>query len=178
MRSWTSRLAGAQGVLFAQGARFGGHTLYVKDNRLHYGYNFAGMLEQKIDATEDVPVGGSVILSASFDKDGEDPPGVATGVLSLYHGDKKVAVDVSGEPISTWSGRRQRCLPESRASALVRGHDQGGAVREYRAPSLGHDGDAPSGECSVTPATADPAHPGDTPLPARAGLGTGPKAKL
>ena len=74
---------GARGVLFAQGARFGGHALYVKDNRLHYVYNFVGMLEQKIDGTEDIPVGENLILSASFDKDGEDPPGVATGILSL-----------------------------------------------------------------------------------------------
>ena len=34
--------AGAQGVLFAHGSRFGGHALYVKDNRLHYVYNFVG----------------------------------------------------------------------------------------------------------------------------------------
>ena len=81
---------GSRGVLFAQGARFGGHALYVKDNRLHYVYNFVGMLEQKIDGTEDIPVGQNLILSVSFDKDGEDPPGVATGILSLYHGDKKV----------------------------------------------------------------------------------------
>lgn len=32
----------------------------------------------------------NLILSASFDNDGEDPPGVATGVLSLYYGDRKV----------------------------------------------------------------------------------------
>ena len=82
--------AGAQGVLFAQGARFGGHALYVKDNRLHYVNNFVGLVEQKIDGTEDVPVGENQILSASFDKDGEDPPGVSTGILSLYHGDRKV----------------------------------------------------------------------------------------
>ena len=81
---------GAQGVLFAHGSRFGGHALYVKDNRLHYAYNFVGMMEQKIDATEDLPVGENLILSASFDKDGEDPPGVATGILSLYHGETKV----------------------------------------------------------------------------------------
>ena len=77
-------------MLFAHGSRFGGHALYVKDNRLHYAYNFVGMFEQKINGTEDLPVGENLILSASFDKDGEDPPGVATGVLSLYHGDKKV----------------------------------------------------------------------------------------
>ena len=39
---------GAQGVLFAHGARFGGHALYIKDNRLHYVYDFVGSLEQKV----------------------------------------------------------------------------------------------------------------------------------
>jgi arylsulfatase len=81
---------GAQGVIFAHGARFGGHALYVKDNRLHYVNNFVGMIEQQVDATEDLPTGENLILSASFDKDGEDPPGVATGILSLYYGDRKV----------------------------------------------------------------------------------------
>ena len=81
---------GAEGVLFAHGARFGGHALYVKDDRLHYVNSFVGIFEQKIVATEDVPTGENVILSASFEKDGEDPPGVATGILSLFHGDKKV----------------------------------------------------------------------------------------
>jgi arylsulfatase A-like enzyme len=80
----------ASGVLFAQGALFGGHALYVKDNRLHYVNNFVGLIEQKVDATEDLPTGKDLILSASFDKDGEDPPHVSTGILTLYHGDKKV----------------------------------------------------------------------------------------
>ena len=55
---------GAEGVLFAHGSRFGGHALYVKDNRLHYVYSFVGMLEQKIvadrgpaDRREPDPVG-------------------------------------------------------------------------------------------------------------------------
>jgi arylsulfatase A-like enzyme len=81
---------GAEGVLFAHGSRFGGHALYVKDNRLHYVYNFVGSLEQIIVATEDLPVGEGLILSASFEKDGEDPPGISTGILSLYHGEVKV----------------------------------------------------------------------------------------
>ncbi len=81
---------GAEGVLYAQGSRFGGNALYVKDNRLHYVYNFVSLMEQKIDADQDIPTGENLILSASFDKDGEDPPGVSTGVLSLYYGDKKV----------------------------------------------------------------------------------------
>ena len=48
---------GAQGVLFAHGSRFGGHALYIKDNRLHYVNNFVGMMEQKIDGTQDIPTG-------------------------------------------------------------------------------------------------------------------------
>jgi arylsulfatase len=81
---------GAEGVLFAHGARFGGHTLYIKGNRLHYVNSFVGITEQKVSATEDLPTGENLILSASFVKDGENPPGVAAGVLSLYHGDRKV----------------------------------------------------------------------------------------
>jgi arylsulfatase len=45
---------------------------------------------QTIIGTQDVPTGENLILSAAFDKDGEDPPGIATGVLSLFQGDTKV----------------------------------------------------------------------------------------
>ena len=82
--------AGAEGVLFALGSRFGGHALYVKDNRLHYVNSFVGIIEQKIDATEDLPTGEKLIISAAFEKDGEEAPGIATGLLSLYHGGRQV----------------------------------------------------------------------------------------
>ncbi|MFD4135598.1 arylsulfatase [Streptomyces goshikiensis] len=81
---------GASGVLFSHGGRFGGHALYVKDGRLTYAYNFLGSEEQRITATEPLPVGEKLILAASFEKDGEVSPGLATGILSLHHGDKKV----------------------------------------------------------------------------------------
>ena len=82
---------GAEGVLFAHGSPFGGHALYLKDNRLHYVYNFLGDTEQLISATVEAPTGENIVLSASFDKSGEDPPGVATGLLSLWHGEEQVA---------------------------------------------------------------------------------------
>ena len=82
--------ADAEGVLFAHGSRFGGHALYVKDNRLHYVYSFVGMVEQKVVADRELPTGEQLILSAAFDKTGEDPPGTARGTLSLYYGDRKV----------------------------------------------------------------------------------------
>jgi hypothetical protein len=81
---------GASGVLFAQGSHFGGHALYIKDARLQHVYNFVGMIEQHVVASEGVPTGERLILSASFEKDGEDPPGVSTGNVSLFHGDRKV----------------------------------------------------------------------------------------
>jgi arylsulfatase A-like enzyme len=81
---------GAQGVLFAHGSRFGGHALYLKDNRLHYVNNLVGIVEQKVSATEDLPTGAKLLLAASFEKTGEDPPGVAEGTLTLWYGDRKV----------------------------------------------------------------------------------------
>jgi len=93
--------AGAAGILFAHGSRFGGHALFIKENRLHYVYNFVGMRQQLVVGSEDIPTGENLILSAAFDKTGEDPPGVANGLLSLYHGETKV-----GEaPIKTQPGK-------------------------------------------------------------------------
>ena len=80
----------AQGVLFAQGSHFGGQALYIKDRRLHYVNNFVGIVEQKVSSTEEIPTGKNLILSAAFEKKGEEPRGVANGVLSLYFGDTKV----------------------------------------------------------------------------------------
>jgi hypothetical protein len=31
------------GVIFANGSRFGGHALFIKDKKLHYVYNFLGI---------------------------------------------------------------------------------------------------------------------------------------
>jgi arylsulfatase A-like enzyme len=80
---------GAEGVLFAMGARFGGHALYVKDNRLHYVNSFVGSEEQMVVGDEEIPTGTNLILSASFEREGQQPD-ATTGMLSLYHGDKKV----------------------------------------------------------------------------------------
>jgi arylsulfatase len=111
-----------EGVLFAHGSPFGGHALYVKDRRLHYVYNFVGMAEEKIVATEDLPTGENLILSASFDKDGEDPPGVAIGSLSLWHGDQQV-----GESrIKTQPGKFMLA-----GEGLCIGRDGGAAVTDY-----------------------------------------------
>jgi hypothetical protein len=77
----------AGGVLFAHGARFGGHALYLKDGTLKYVYNFVGDLEQIVESTEALPV-GHVIVSASFERDGDSMP--AEGTLTLHAGKREV----------------------------------------------------------------------------------------
>jgi arylsulfatase len=82
--------SGGNGVLIAQGSRFGGYSLFIEDNRLHYINNFVGVLEQKVVSTVDVPTGKNLVLSASFEKTGQAAPGVGEGTLSLWHADTKV----------------------------------------------------------------------------------------
>jgi arylsulfatase len=77
----------AGGVLFAQGSRFGGHALYVKDTRLVYVYNWIGERVQTIVSEESVP-SGHVVLSATFERDGDTMP--ATGTLSLHIRERRV----------------------------------------------------------------------------------------
>ena len=77
----------ATGVLFSHGARFGGHSLYVKDRKLKYVYNFVGSNEQIVESTKEVPT-GNVILGASFVREGDSMP--TTGTLSLFVDDEKV----------------------------------------------------------------------------------------
>ena len=102
---------GAEGVLMAQGSRFGGHGLYVKNNRLHYVNSFVGKVEQKVVGTEDIPTGENLILSASFEKEAIEPDhGVATGTLSLYHGDDKVGeARIKIQPGQVVDPRRRVC---------------------------------------------------------------------
>ncbi len=74
----------AEGVLFSQGARAGGHALYVRNGRLHYTYNWLGEKEQTVSSEAEVPT-GSRVLTAEFQKTGDDEKTMsATGTLKLY----------------------------------------------------------------------------------------------
>lgn len=75
------------GVLFAHGARFGGHALYIKDGKLKYVYNFVGDIEQIIESAEPLPA-GRVIVSASFERDGDSMS--AEGTLTLHAGKREI----------------------------------------------------------------------------------------
>lgn len=77
----------AHGTLVAQGGRFGGWSFYVKDGVPAYTYNFVGLKQTEVAATEKLPSGkSSVRLEFAYDGGGVGKGGVAT----IFINDKKV----------------------------------------------------------------------------------------
>lgn len=74
----------AEGVLFAMGGVAGGHSLYIRDRRLHYMYNWLGEKHQRVTSSFEVPTGKHV-FTAEFARTGDDPRTMsAVGTLTLY----------------------------------------------------------------------------------------------
>jgi arylsulfatase len=78
----------AHGVIIAQGGRFGGWTLYLKDGVLKYVHNYLGITEYPVVATEPLPVGRATV-QFKFTYEGGDKTGQG-GTGALYVGNKKV----------------------------------------------------------------------------------------
>ena len=85
----SSNGAKTEGVIFSHGSLFGGHSLFIKDHKLHYVYNWLGETDQVIVSDAEIPA-GDCVLGVSFDKTGNDAQHSATGTLSLYINDLKV----------------------------------------------------------------------------------------
>ena len=83
---------GPEGVVFAQGSDIGGHTLYVKNGKLHYVYNWLGEDQQKLSAKEPLPA-GKHRLGVSFEVQGHDETRSPTGPAKLFIDGKEVASD-------------------------------------------------------------------------------------
>jgi len=63
---------GANGVILAQGGRFGGYSLYLKDKKLAYTYNFLGLEQFTVASTKEVAAGAATIkLVFDYDADGK-----------------------------------------------------------------------------------------------------------
>jgi arylsulfatase len=116
-------------VLFAHGSRFGGHALYLKDDRLHYVNSFVGKAEQRIVSDQPLPTGEQLILSAAFEKEGEDPPGVAVGTLSLFHGDVKVGEGrIKTQPGKFSIGGEGLCVGRDSSDPVTADYPAGGGA--------------------------------------------------
>jgi arylsulfatase len=113
------------GVIFAHGSRFGGHTLFIKDQKLFYVYNFLGIKpEQKLVSNGLKP--GKYTLGMEFTREKGGKYGESLGKAKLYVGEKAVAQgDWKTQPGKfTLSG-----------DGLCIGRDSGDAVsEEYNSP--------------------------------------------
>jgi len=82
--------ANCSGVIFAHGSRFGGHSLFMKDKKLFYVYNFLGIKpEQKFVSPELKP--GKYTLGMEFIREKAGPNHESMGKTKLYVNDKVVA---------------------------------------------------------------------------------------
>jgi arylsulfatase A-like enzyme len=116
----------AEGVLFAHGGVAGGHSLYLKDGRLHYVYNWLGERIETISSPDPIPT-GTHVLSAEFNKTGDDPDTYsATGTLTLY---------VDTEPVAEGEIMTQPGNFSLVGDGICVGRDSGSAVTaDYTAP--------------------------------------------
>jgi arylsulfatase len=79
---------GANGVVLAQGGRFGGWSLYLKGGKPTYTYNFLGLQRFTVAAAQPVPAGKTTIrFEFAYDGGGLGKGGLCT----IYVNDKKVA---------------------------------------------------------------------------------------
>jgi arylsulfatase len=113
----------SQGVIFAHGSRFGGHSLFVKDGTITYAYNFLGIPpEQRLSAP--APRSGRHIVGVEFIKE-------SVGQYREFHGTAKLYIDdqeVASGPLRTQSGHFSLC-----GEGLCIGYDGGDAVSsEYK----------------------------------------------
>jgi len=80
--------SGASGTVIAQGGRFGGWSLYLKDGVPAYDYNFLGMQRSTVAASKPLPPGkASVRFEFAYEGGGVGKGGQGT----LYVNDEKVA---------------------------------------------------------------------------------------
>jgi len=117
--------ADCSGVIFAHGSRFGGHSLFIKDRKLHYVYNFLGIKpEQKLVSTELAP--GKYTLGMEFNREKAGPHGESLGKATLYVND---TVAAQGD-LKTQAGKFTLS-----GDGLCIGRDSGDAVSEdYKTP--------------------------------------------
>ena len=77
---------GANGVILAQAGRFGGWSLYIKDGKPVYTYNFLGLQRFNVAATQPLPAGKATIRY-EFVSDGTGMGMGGTGTI-LVNGEK------------------------------------------------------------------------------------------
>jgi arylsulfatase len=115
--------SGANGVILAQAGRFGGWSLYVKDGKPTYTYNWLGLQRFTIAAKQALPAGTATIrFEFAYDGDGVGKGGVGT-------------LSVNGKNVATGRIDRTQCCAYSADEGADVGADEGTPVTEaYKVP--------------------------------------------
>ena len=82
--------ANCSGVIFAHGSRFGGHSLFIKDHKLYYVYNFLGITEHTFVSPAPLKP-GKYVVGVEFTKEKSGEHHESIGTAKLYINDKEVA---------------------------------------------------------------------------------------
>ena len=70
---------GAEGVIIAQGGRFGGWSLYAKGGKAKFHYNVLGIKQFSIEATKPIPAGKTQVrMEFAYDGGGMGKGGTVT----------------------------------------------------------------------------------------------------
>ncbi|NCD68849.1 arylsulfatase [Mucilaginibacter agri] len=116
----------ASGVIFAHGSRFGGHSLFIKNNKLYYVYNFLGIPpEQKFVSNVSIKPGKHT-FGMEFVREKTGEHGEQIGTTKLY---------IDGNVVASGPMRTQPGKFTLAGDGLCVGYDSGDAVsHEYSTP--------------------------------------------
>jgi len=114
---------GGNGVLLAQAGRFGGWSLYIKDGKPTYTYNWLGLQRYTVAAPQPLPPGKATIrYEFAYDGGGLGKGGKAT-------------ISVNGKQVATGRIERTQCCFYSADEGTDVGADEGTPVTEaYKPP--------------------------------------------
>jgi arylsulfatase len=114
---------GANGVLLAQAGRFGGWSLYIKDGKPAYTYNWLGLQRYTVAAAQALPPGKATVrFEFSYDGGGVGKGGKGTLI-------------VNGKPVATGRIERTQCCAFSADEGADVGADESTAVTDaYKVP--------------------------------------------
>jgi len=107
---------GTNGVILAQAGRFGGWSLYLKDGKPTYTYNWLGLKEYTVAATQALPPGKATIrYEFVYDGGGTGKGGVGT-------------IFVNGQKVASGRIEQTQCCFYSADEGADVGADEGTAV--------------------------------------------------
>jgi arylsulfatase len=133
--------ANASGVIFAHGSRFGGHSLFLKDQKLHYVYNFLGIQPEQHFVSSGTLKPGKYVVGMEFIRERAGEHKENLGKMKLYINDKVVAEG----PMKTQPAKFTLA-----GDGLCVGFDSGDAVsKEYQTPGTFKGGTIQSVEVAV-----------------------------